>query len=175
MTTAPTAPAPALPDLHHLLGLTDLDPPLVAALLAHTAPAGAPVPTELSQKRRKEIRAGFVLLKDAGVVMSFTPRETHAVDFGEPLGAGTHVLSALFYYPEGSEEVEPYTGHAPFAEGPVDTREQALAAYGAPSDGEEEEGVVEWEQWQLDGRELTADYADDGAVLTLTVALPLAM
>lgn len=170
MTTAPLLP---LPELHNLLGLTELDAPLIAALLAHTTPAGAPAPTELSQKRKKEIRAGFVLLKDAGVVMSFSPRETHAVDYGEPLGAGTHVLSALFYYPEGSEEVEPYAGDAPFADGPVETRDQALAAYGAPSDGEEDDGVVEWEQWQVDGRELTADYADDGAVLTLTVALPV--
>lgn len=172
--THATAPL-SLPELPRLLGLTEVDAPLIAAILAHTTPAGAPAPTELSQKRKKEIRAGFVLLKELGVVMSFTPRETHAVDFGEPLGPGTHVLSALFYYPEGSEEVEPYAGDAPFASTPVETREQALAAYGAPSDGEEEEGIVEWEQWQLEDRELTADYADDGAVLTLTVALPLSL
>ncbi|MDH0868129.1 hypothetical protein [Mitsuaria sp. GD03876] len=171
MTTAPILP---LPELHQLLGLTEVDPPLIAALLAHAPPAGTPAPTELSQKRKKEIRAGFVLLKDVGVVMAFSPREAHAVDHGEPLGPGTHVLSALFYYPEGSEEVEPYQGDAPFAAGPVEDRDAALAAYGAPSDGEEDDGVTEWEQWQVDGRELTADYADDGAVLTITVSLPAA-
>lgn len=172
-----TAPILQLPDLHQLLGLTEVDPPLVAAILAHSTVAGTPAPTELSQKRKKEIRGGFVLLKEAGVVLSFTPRETHATDFGEPLGPGTHVLSALFYYPEGSEEVDPYTGDAPFADGPVVTRDAAIAAFGEPSDGEDtdEEGVKEWEQWQVDGREVTCDYADDGAVLTLTVALPLAM
>lgn len=172
MTSTSSLP---LPDLHTLLGLTEADPPLVAAILAHTAPAGSPAPTELSQKRKKEIRSGFVLLKDVGVVLSFTPREAHAVDFGEPLGSGTHVLSALFYYPEGSDEVEPYEGDAPFASSPIDTRDAALEAYGAPSDGEEDDGVVDWQQWQIDGRELTADYADDGAVLTITVSLPLAL
>jgi len=172
--TTVTAPLP-LPELPSLLGLTEVDAPLIAAILAHTTPAGTSLPTELSQKRKKEIRAGFVLLKEAGVVLSFTPREAHAADFGEPLGPGTHVLSAVFYYPEGSEEVDPYEGDAPFAGSPVTTREAAIAAYGEAVDGEEEEGVFEWEQWAIDERELTADYADDGAVLTFTVSLPLPM
>ena len=173
MTTV--AIAPSLPNLPSLIGLTEVDAPLIAAVLAYTTPPGTPAPTELSQKRKKEIRAGFVLLKEAGVVLSFTPREAHATDFGEPLGPGTHVLSAVFYYPEGSEEVDPYEGDAPLANAPVTTRDAAIAAYGEALDGEEEEGVFEWEQWQIDGREITADYADDGAVLTLTVSLPLPM
>ncbi|QPF71794.1 hypothetical protein G8A07_01835 [Roseateles sp. DAIF2] len=167
-----------LPELPSLLGLTELDAPLIAAILAYTTPAaGAPVPTELSQKRKKEIRSGFVLLKEQGVVMAFSPREAHAADYGEPRGAGTQVLSGLFYYPVGSEEVEPYEGDAPFANQPIETRDEALAAYGAPSDGEadDDEDGFEWEQWQIDGRELSLDYDEDGTVLTITVALPGAM
>ncbi|OWQ84460.1 hypothetical protein CDN99_24535 [Roseateles aquatilis] len=162
--------------LPSLLGLTDADPSLVAAILAHSpGNAGGAAPTELSQKRRREIRAGFVLLKEVGVVMAFASSDAYAADHGAPKGAGGQVLSAVFYYPEGSEEVEPYEGHAPFAAGPVTTREDALREYGEPSDGEEEEGVVEWEQWLVDGLELTADYADDGAVLTITVSPPIEM
>ena len=170
-----TTSIPTLPELPSLLGLTESDAPLIAAVLAHTTPAGTPAPTELSQKRKKEIRAGFVHLKEAGVVLSFSPRETHAVDYGEPLGTGTHVLSAIFYYPEGSEEVDPYKGNGPFATTPVNTREAATAAYGEAVDSEEEEGVFEWEQWEVEGREITVDYADDGAVLTITVSLTLPM
>jgi hypothetical protein len=170
-----TTSIPSLPELPRLLGLTELDAPLIAAVLAHTTPDGTPVPTELSQKRKKEIRAGFVHLKEAGVVLSFSPRETHSVDYGEPLGPGTHVLSSIFYYPEGSEEVDPYKGNGPFSTTPVTTREAAVAAYGEAVDAEDDEGVFEWEQWELEGRELTADYADDGAVLTITVSLALPM
>ena len=57
----------------------------------------------------------------------------------------------------------------------MDTRDAAVAAYGDAVDGEEEEGVFEWEQWEVENREITVDYADDGAVLTLTVSLTLPM
>lgn len=167
-----TATPPILPaDLPKLIGLTELDAPLVAAILQY-AP-GVEGATELSQKRKKEIRAGFVMLKELGVVMSFSPRESHAADYGEPQGAGEFVLGALFYYPEGSEEVDAFEGQLPFAEGEVVNREDALREYGEPADGEEEDDIVEWEQWLVDDFEVTADYDEDGTVLTLTVALPV--
>ncbi|MBO9688289.1 MAG: hypothetical protein J7598_16930 [Mitsuaria chitosanitabida] len=167
ISTTPILPA----DLPKLIGLTELDAPLVAAILQY-AP-GVEGATELSQKRKKEMRAGFVMLKALGVVMSFSPREAHAADYGEPQGAGESVLSALFYYPEGSEEVDPFEGLLPFAEAEVATREDAHREFGEPADGEEEEGVVEWEQWLVDDFEVTADYDEDGTLLTLTVALPV--
>lgn len=164
-----TTPTPPLtPDqFPALLGLTELDAPLVATILARVP--GAPGATELSQRQLRAIRAGFVAFKDLGVVLSFSEREDYVEDFGEPRGAGTQVLGALFYYPEGSEEVDAFEGVAPFADEPVPTREDALRAYGEPDDADEEDGVVEWEQWQLEGYDLSLDYAEDGAVLTLTV------
>jgi hypothetical protein len=158
--------------LPQLLGLTNTDEALIAAIMAN-----ASGDAKLTPKRIQDLKADFVMLRQAGLVMSFSTRETHTSDFGPPRGDGPRVLSGLFYYPMGSEEVDPYEGIAPLAAGRVLTREDALAAYGEPSDGEEEDpegdDVVEWEQWHVQGLELTADYDDDEQVVTLTVSLPM--
>lgn len=91
------------------------------------------------------------------------------------------MLSGIFYYPQGSEEVEPYEGIAPLGEATVETREEALAAYGEPEASDGEDDAVEWEQWVVQAVvqeveqvvELSADYDEDGEVLCLTAALPM--
>ncbi len=156
-----------------LLGLTNTDEALIAAIMAN-----ASGDAKLTPKKVQDLTADFVMLRQAGVVMSFSTRETHTSDFGAPRGDGPRVLSGLFYYPLGSEEVDPYAGIAPLAAGPVRTREDALAAYGEPTDSEMDDAdgdddAIEWEQWHLQGVELTADYDDDEQVVTLTVSLPM--
>lgn len=155
-------------DFPRLLGLTNLDEALTQAVAAHAGDDPG-----LSPAKLQKLRADFLMLEALGVVFAFTSREQFQREYGEPRGAGPRVLSGVFYYPEGSDEVEAYEGPAPLAEAAIVDREEALAAYGEPEATEEEGGIVEWDQWSLGGVEIGADYDEDQVVLSLTATLPL--
>lgn len=155
-------------DFPRLLGLTNTDDALIQAVVAH-----AEGDASLSPAKLQKLRADFVMLEALGVVFAFASREQFQREYGEPRGPGPRVLSGVFYYPEGSDEVEPYEGPAPLLEVAVVDREEALAAYGEPEATEEDSGVVEWDQWSLGGIELGVDYDEDEVVLSLTATLPL--
>ncbi len=163
----------------HLLGLTNLDEALHQAVAAHAHGDAALTPTRI-----QKLKSDFLMLTELGVVFSFSSREAFQREYGAPRGEGPRVLSGIFYYPQGSEEVEPYEGIAPLGEGTVETREEALAVYGEPEASDGEDDAVEWEQWILAAAEpgavsavpaveLSADYDEDGDVLCLTAALPM--
>lgn len=160
----------------HLLGLTNLDEALHQAVAAHANGDAA-----LTPARIQKLKSDFLMLTELGVVFSFSSRDAFQREYGAPRGEGPRVLSGIFYYPQGSEEVEPYEGIAPLGEATVETREEALAAYGEPEASDGEDDAVEWEQWVVQagvpgveqGVELSADYDEDGDVLCLTAALPM--
>lgn len=162
------------PDLFpQLLGLTISDEALHQAIAPHAAGDAA-----LTPARIQKLKTDFLMLTELGVVFSFSNRDAYQRDYGAPRGEGAKVLSGIFYYPQGSEEVEPYEGPSPLSEAPVETREEALAAYGEPDASDGEEDAIEWEQWVVQvggqGVELSADYDEDGEVLCLTAALAMA-
>jgi len=158
------------PDLFpQLLGLTTADPALHEAVAAHAHGDAA-----LAPARIQALKTDFLMLTELGVVFSFSDRAAFQREYGVPRGEGAKVLSGIFYYPLGSEEVEPYEGPAPLSDQPVETREEALAAYGEPEGSDGESDAIEWEQWLVQGVEVSADYDDDGEVLCLTAALPMA-
>lgn len=160
----------------HLLGLTNLDEALHQAVAAH-----ANGDVALTPARIQKLKSDFLMLTELGVVFSFSSRDAFQREYGAPRGEGPRVLSGIFYYPQGSEEVEPYEGIAPLGEATVETREEALAAYGEPEASDGEDDAVEWEQWVVQAVvqeveqvvELSADYDEDGEVLCLTAALPM--
>ncbi|WAC71413.1 hypothetical protein OU995_17715 [Roseateles sp. SL47] len=151
-----------------LLGLTNTDPALHEAVAPH-----AQGDTALAPARIQKLKSDFLMLTSLGVVFSFSNRETFQREFGAPRGEGPKVLSGIFYYPQGSEEVEPFEGAGPLTDAPVEIRQEALAAYGEPEASDGEDGAIEWEQWLVQGVELSADYDDEGEVLCLTAALPI--
>lgn len=152
-----------------LLGLTNTDEALHQAVAPHAQGDAA-----LTPARIQKLKSDFLMLTDLGVVLSFSARDAFQRDYGAPRGEGPRVLSSIFYYPQGSEEVEPYEGLAPLSDVAVEIREEALAAYGEPEASDGEDTAIEWEQWVVQGTEISADYDEDGEVLCLTVALPMA-
>lgn len=153
-----------------LLGRSTTDETLLQALAAHAAGN-----SHLAPAKVQKLKSDFLMLESLGIVFSFSSRQAFERDYGTPKGEGDRILSAIFYYPDGSDEVDPYEGPGPMSDIPVETRTDALAAYGEPAESEAEDDDIEWEQWLIEGVEISADYDEHLDVLTLTASLPMAL
>lgn len=154
----------------HLLGLTTTDRALIDAIADH----GGDV-ARLSSRKISELGSDFVFLNATGVVLSFVTRAEFEASYERtPRGDGPYVLTTVFHYPQGSDHVEPYSGHAPFSERQLTTRAEALSTYGAPARTKGSEGEVTWDQWLIDGSQVRASYDDDQAVVTFSISVPMA-
>jgi hypothetical protein len=153
-------------NLHQLIGLTNVDTQLIQTL----GEFGADVKT-LSLKRLKELDVDHIHLPKNGISLGFEPRAAFESDHGvAPRGEGPYVLSTVFYFPEGSGDTEAYKGVAPFASAAVTTREQALAAYGEPTETEEEDGEIDWDFFNVHDHLVKVSY-DDRTVSTISVSM----
>lgn len=153
--------------LFALVGSTNLDSTLIDALKAN----GGSI-DELSPRKLKELTVDFVHLADKGVALSFIPREFFAKDYHEPAGTGPFAVNTVFYYPNGSDKVSPYQGRVPFADTPVRTREEALAAFGPPDTTDEEDGEIFWDLWSKEGQLIQVEYDQNLAVNFVAVGIP---
>lgn len=155
--------------LFTLVGMTNTDSAVIDAIQAHGGSIDALSPTKL-----KEQTTDFVQLTDLGIALAFTPREFFSRNYRDPIGAGPYAMSGVFYYPNGAAKVSAYRGPLPFSSGPVSNRDEALAAFGAPLETEEEDGDVYWDLWiKGDGRQLKVDYNDELKVKTVLVSFPM--
>jgi hypothetical protein len=155
-------------DFHQLLGLSNTDQELVAAIAEH----GGNV-ADLSAKNIRELGTDYVNLSEKGVSLAFQSRARFEDSRGAPRGEGPYVLSGMFYYPHGGTDLSTYEGPAPFASEGVRNREDALRAYGAPSRTEEDDDEIEWDQWGKDGRQLRTSYSEDLQIDTVSVSVPM--
>ncbi|ANH67316.1 hypothetical protein [Mitsuaria sp. 7] len=155
-------------DFHQLLGLSNTDQELVAAIAEH----GGNV-ADLSAKNIRELGTDYVNLSEKGLSLAFQSRARFEDSRGTPRGEGPYVLSGMFYYPHGGTDLSTYAGPAPFASDSVRNREDALRAYGEPSRTEEDDDEIEWDQWSKDGRQLRTSYSEDLQIDTVSVSVPM--
>lgn len=152
-----------------LLGLTTTDAALIEAVKAN----GGDVST-LSAKKVKELGSDFISMSSAGIVLSLVSRSMFELDHErEPGGDGPYVVTTAFHYVQGSDDVEPYVGEAPFANVAIKTREEALATYGDPARTKGDEGEVVWDQWLINELQLRVTYDDDQAITIISVSIPM--
>lgn len=151
-----------------LVGMTNTDAAVIDAIRANGGSVDA-----LSPKKLKDLTLDFVQFNELGISLALTPREFYSRNYRDPLGAGPYAMSGVFYYPNGAAKVAAYPGSIPFAEGPVNTREKALMAFGDPQETEEEDGDIYWDIWMRDGRQIKVDYNDALAVKTVLLSFPM--
>ena len=155
-------------DLNQLLGLTNTDQALIDAI----SQLGGDV-AKLSAKKMREEGSDFVNLVDAGVSLAFLTRAGYESDHATPRGAGPFVFGAAFYYPFGGSEVEAFAGPSPFADSTLQTREDALRAYGTPDITEEDDDEIDWDEWEKDGLQVRVSYKSDLRISDISVAVPM--
>lgn len=150
-----------------LLGMTNSDESLIEGVKAN----GGSVST-ISAKKMKEILSDFVVFNEIGVTLAFVPREAFKISYCDPRGDGDYVMDGVFYFPNGSSSVLSYKGSIPFANGPVQNRDEAISAFGSPEFTEEEDGEIYWDIWRQEGLRIKVDYRDGGAVKTVLFSIP---
>jgi hypothetical protein len=156
-----------LNELLPFLGHSELDTNLEQLLKS----AGASMQS-LSAKTLRAEGSDALELKPLGLELAFWEREGYEQKMGAPKDAGQAILAAVFAYGPGGKRFKPYTGSIPFGSGPVAGREAALAAFGPPDTTEEDDDVVEWDQWIRDGLQVRATYNDDGSLWNLSYSVP---
>jgi hypothetical protein len=160
----------------HTMTLTELLPfigcsELNAGLAELMKSAGGSI-SSLSMKKLRSQGVEGMEFHAQGLSLTFNEREDYIRTYAEPKDAGEAILVAVFAYVAGSKTFTPYTGPIPFSTGPVATREDALREFGTPARTEEEDDVIEWDQWLKDGFQMRARYRDDGAVKIVSITLP---
>jgi hypothetical protein len=156
-----------LNDLLPLLGHSELDANLERLLKS----AGASVQS-LSAKTLRTEGSDAIELKALGLELAFWEREGYERKVGAPKDAGQAILVAVFAYGRASKSVKPYAGPVPFSSGPIATREDALREFGTPELTEEDDDVVEWDQWTRQGLQLRATYQEDTSLWNLSFSVP---
>lgn len=156
-----------LNDLLPFLGHSELDTHFEQLLKS----AGASMQS-LSPKTLRTEGSDAIELKPLGLELAFWEREDYERKMGAPKDAGKAILAAVFAYGPGGKSFKPYQGPIPFGSGPVAGREEALAAFGPPDSTEEDDGVVEWDQWTKEGLQVRATYNDDGSLWNLSYSVP---
>lgn len=155
-------------NIHQLLGLSNTDAQIIEAIEAN----GGSVST-LSPKKLSSEGSDFVHLKAKGVSLTFVPRAAFQMRRGEPRGDGPYIFAGAFFYPAGAEDVDAYSGIAPFGQAQVATREDALRVYGEPQRSMEDDDVFEWDQWMFDGRQVRTNYSDGVQIDNISVSVPM--
>ncbi|MFM9924884.1 hypothetical protein VLK31_17965 [Variovorax sp. H27-G14] len=156
-----------LHDLLPLLGHSELDASLEQLLKS----VGASART-LSDKTLRTEGSDAIEFKPLGLELAFWEREGYERKAATPRDAGKAIFVAVFAYGPGNKSFKPYVGPVPFSKGPIATREDALREFGTPMLTEEEDDVVEWDQWLKEGLQVRATYQDDGALWNLSFSVP---
>ena len=107
-----------------------------------------------------------------GLALTFNEREDYLETCGTPKDAGEAILVAAFAYGAGSKKFRPYTGPIPFSDELITNRQDALRQFGAPRQTEEEDGVIEWDQWIKDGLQVRTTYRGDGSAKIISFSVP---
>lgn len=156
--------------LHELLpffGASELD-----AGLAHLLKSAGSDIGSISKKKLRVQGMEGIELHAQGLALTFNEREDYFETYGTPKDAGEAILVAAFAYGAGSKKFRPYTGPIPFSDGPITNRQDALRQFGAPHQTEEEDGVIEWDQWIKDGLQVRTTYRDDGSAKIISFSVP---
>lgn len=156
-----------LNDLLPFLGHSELNANLDQLLKS----AGASVQS-LSAKTLRAEGSDAIELKSLGLELAFWEREGFERKMGAPKDAGKAILAAVFAYGPGGKSFKPYKGPVPFSGGPIAKRQDALTEFGTPALTEEDDDVVEWDQWIKDGLQVRATYNDDGSLWNLSFSVP---
>ena len=157
-----------LENMHELLGLTDQDQALLAAVKEH----GGTV-DKLSKSKLSELGSDFVYFSQQGVDLAFNSPESFQNDYQkQPRGPGPFVLACIFYYATKSSKHEAYTGPAPFFGKSFRNREEALAVCGKPDHTELDDGEIWWDDWNKDGVSFRATYRDGAELKDMSVSFP---
>lgn len=115
---------------------------------------------------------GHCELKSWGLELAFDSHTVYEDWCGTPKDAGKAILLAVFAYDKPSKTREAYVGPLPFASGPIHDRHDALREFGPPVRTEEEDGVVEWDQWIKDGLQVRTTYDEDGSLRVFSCSTP---
>jgi hypothetical protein len=156
-----------LNELLPFFGCSELDAGLAQLLKS----AGANI-ASISKKKLRSQGVEGIELHAQGLAMTFNEREDYIKTYAEPKDAGEAILVAAFAYGAGSKTFKPYTGPIPFSKGPIANRQDALREFGTPHRTEEEDDVVEWDQWIKDGFQVRTTYRDDGSVKVVSLTIP---
>lgn len=133
--------------------------------------AGANI-ASLSMKKLRSQGVEGMEIHAQGLALTFNEREDYIRTYAEPKDEGEAILVAVFAYGAGSKTFKPYQGPIPFSKGPIANRQDALREFGTPLRTEEEDDVVEWDQWVKDGLQMRTTYRDDGSVKVLSFTVP---
>lgn len=156
-----------LDELLPFFGTSELD----AGLAQRLKSAGSDIGSISKKKLRVQGMEG-IELHDKGLALTFNEREDYIETYGTPKDAGEAILVAAFAYGAGGKAFKPYAGPIPFSRGPIATRQEALREFGAPHRTEEEDGVIEWDEWIKDGLQVRTTYRDDGSVKIVSFSVP---
>jgi hypothetical protein len=115
---------------------------------------------------------GHCELNSLGIELAFDFHTGYKTRFGMPKDGGKAILSAIFAYGKPNEMRAAYVGPIPFSRSPIHNRDDALREFGLPLRTEEEDGIVEWDQWVKDGVQVRTEYFDDGSLFICTYSVP---
>lgn len=156
-----------LHDLLPFFGASELDAGLARLLESADSGIGS-----ISKKKLRAQGMEGIELRDKGLALTFNEREDYLETYGTPKDAGEAILVAAFAYGAGSKTFRPYAGPIPFSEGPIASRQDALREFGTPHRTEEEDGVIEWDEWIKEGLQVRTTYRDDGSVKIVSFSVP---
>lgn len=130
--------------------------------------------SKIPSRAQRNSGSAFCELKSRGIDLTFYFHTQYKPSFGTPKSDGKAIFCCIFVYPHGrkSESKKPYEGPIPFAGGPVRTREEALRAFGDPSETQEDDGDIDLDHWRKDELQITATYRGDLTIGHIGFSLP---
>ena len=129
----------------------------------------------LPQKKIRSQGVEGVDFPSIGLSLTFKDRTAYETRNAPAKDAGKAILAAVFAYGSGSEVFAPYAGPIPFSSGAIVNRTDALRELGPPlkTEVDEDDGIIEWDQWIKGELQLRAEYRADGSLIVFSFSTPL--
>jgi hypothetical protein len=115
---------------------------------------------------------GHCELNSLGIELAFYFHTDYKSRFGAPKNDGKAILSAIFAHGNANKVRKAYVGPFPFSPGPIHNRHEALRGFGTPLRTEEDDGIVEWDQWMKSGLQVRTEYSEDGSLFVCMYSVP---
>jgi hypothetical protein len=157
-----------LQDLLPFVGCCELDPGFRRVM----SEAGVAL-DDLSKAALRDQGMTGIELHDQGLALTLNERNDYIRAYAQPRDQGQAILVAVFAYGPGSRSFSPYAGAIPFSQQAIADRTAALHAFGPPVESEDDDGVIDWDQWFKMGLQVRATYRGDGSLRHIMYSVPL--
>lgn len=131
---------------------------------------------DVSEVSTKEIRtegSASLLLKELGIELIFRERRAFEAKFAQPRSGGFAVLVSVIIYPNGNAEFKSNLESTPFCKSRATDRAGAISILGSPTTTDSDDGLVRWDQWELQGLQMRATYDKNLLIRRIGTSIPM--